>query len=513
MVVTEAEQLEANLKDPLWRLSNLYKIIVKVNENDEGKVILFKPNRAQRRFIKRMWHRNIILKARQLGFSTLVALLWLDYALFNENARCGIIAQDKPSAEAIFRDKVKFAYENLPPELLAVMPLKADNSSELLFAHNNSSIRVATSMRSGTIDRLHVSEYGKICAKYPDKAKEVRTGSIPAVPKSGIIIIESTAEGQDGDFFTMTQRAMAQQESKTALNERDYRFHFFPWWEAPEYELDPAGINLTAKDRDYFDKVEAEIGIELSQRKRAWYVATRNADFEESPEDMWQEYPSTPQEAFQVSTEGCYYTNQLANARKDGRICRIPKLEIPVDTFWDIGNSDMTAIWFKQKVGLEHRFIKYYENSGETLGHYAKYLQDTGYIFGRHFLPHDANHKKLSDTNKSVKEMLEALSVRNIDIVPVITDELTGIQMTRDAFSQCVFDEVDCAQGLKRLQGFKKAWNAQTGSWKPTPRPNDENAHGADAFRQFGQALDGGMLKGVIDAPARRKPKGSWRSI
>ena len=67
-------------------------------DDGEGTVVPFKPNRAQRRLISKLWHRNVILKARQLGFTTLVAILWLDHALFNENQRCGIIAQDREGA-------------------------------------------------------------------------------------------------------------------------------------------------------------------------------------------------------------------------------------------------------------------------------------------------------------------------------------------------------------------------------------------------------------------------------
>ncbi len=309
-------QLAANLADPMWRISNLYKIIIKGGQGEDDLVIQFKPNRAQRRFIRRLWHRNIILKARQLGFTTLVAIVWLDHALFNANVRCGIIAQDREAAEAIFRDKVKFAYENLPAPLKEAMPLKRDSATELLFAHNNSSIRVATSMRSGTIHRLHVSEFGKICAKFPDKAREVVTGSIPAVPKNGILIIESTAEGREGEFYEMTQRAIAKQQAGTALTERDYRFHFFPWHSEPNYRMDPAGVVLTDKDREYFEQIEAKLGVTISAEQRAWYVATRDADFSGDPEKMWQEYPSTPDEAFQKSTEGCYYVQQLAAAQQ-----------------------------------------------------------------------------------------------------------------------------------------------------------------------------------------------------
>jgi hypothetical protein len=107
-------KLQQMLADPMWRISNLYKIIVKGTDEDEGLVLQFKPNRAQRRFIERLHHRNIILKARQLGFTTLIAIVWLDHALFNANSRCGIIAHDREAAKVIFRDKVKFAYDNLP---------------------------------------------------------------------------------------------------------------------------------------------------------------------------------------------------------------------------------------------------------------------------------------------------------------------------------------------------------------------------------------------------------------
>ena len=332
--MSDVSKLTAALDDPLWRLSNLYKIITKADDDDEGMVVTFKPNRAQRRLIKRLWHRNLILKARQLGFSTLVCILWLDTALFSkEPIRCGIIAQDREAAEALFRGKVKFAYENLPDWLRERMPLAKATASELEFAHNGSSIRVATSMRSGTIHRLHISEFGKICAKYPDKAREVVTGSIPAVPKSGICIIESTAEGQDGYFYEMTKRAQALAEQGAELTVKDWRFHFYAWWMAPEYTIDPEGVVFTEADLAYFNEVEAKIGRALTEGQRAWYVTTRRADFADEAPLMWQEYPSFPDEAFQVSTEGCYYAAQLANARKQGRILKtLPVEAAPVNT-------------------------------------------------------------------------------------------------------------------------------------------------------------------------------------
>lgn len=503
-------ELLANLNDPMWRISHLYKIIIKGDAyDDENLVIPFKPNRAQLRFIDRLHHRSIILKARQLGFTTLIAIVWLDHALFNANVRCGIIAQDRDAAEVIFRDKVKFAYDNLPPLLKEAMPLVKDSASELLFGHNNSSIRVATSMRSGTIHRLHISEFGKICAKYPDKAKEVMTGSIPAVPLSGITIIESTAEGAEGEFHDLTQRAIAMQQQGKTLTERDYRFHFFPWHEEEGYEMEPVGVVMGDKDRAYFERIESEIGHVLSERKRAWYVATRDADFTGKEERMWQEYPSTPKEAFQQSTEGAYYANQMAIVRKQGRICTVPVVSAPVNTFWDIGNSDGCAVWFHQQVGLEHRFINYYEAFGENLAHYYKALQDMGYILGRHYFPHDADHKRLSDDNRSVREMMEGLGLRNIEVVERITNIGTGIEMTRNALAQCWFDEAGCKDGITRLDNYKKRWSAAQGRY--IDEPDHAGSEGPDAFRQFAQALDGGLI-GIVSKQFKRKPGSSWRT-
>lgn len=446
--------------------------------------------------------------------TTLIAIAWLDHALFNANARCGIIAHDRDSAKVIFRDKVKFAYDNLPEDLKARMPLAANNADELLFAHNNSSIRVATSMRSGTIHRLHVSEFGKVCAKYPDKATEIVTGSLPAVPLSGITVIESTAEGQEGDFHDMTRKAQNAQRQGKALSVRDYRLHFFPWWEEDGYTLpdeEAAKVVMTEADAAYFHKIEAEIGRTLSPGKRAWYVSTREAELQGKHERMWQEYPSTVDEAFQVSKEGVYYAKELADARHGGRILKIPVVDAPVSSAWDIGNRDFTAIWLFQKVGMETRFIKYYEASGEPLSHYVKWLQDQGHIYGHHYLPHDASHKRLSDSNKSVQEMLEDLGLQGIEIVPRIDNELHGIAMVRAQFSSWFFDEVGCAEGLKRLDGFKKSWNSQVGAWRATPA-QDDNCHGADAIRQLAQAVESGIYIGPGRAKKPAARRGSWRS-
>lgn len=510
---TNPEELARCLADPEWRLFSgcLYKIMIKGDDGEDAMVMPFKPNRAQRRFITRLWHRNLILKARQLGFTTLVAILWLDHALFNANQRCGIIAQDREAAEIIFRDKVKFGYENLPVEIRERFPLSTDSKTELLFAHNNSSIRVATSMRSGTIHRLHVSEFGKICAKYPDKAQEVVTGSIPAVPTNGILIIESTAEGREGEFFKMTELAQALEQSKAPLTPKEYRFHFYAWWQEPRYRLPSVTVPISREEHEYFDLIEAQMGCKIDPDQRAWYVATKRADFSGAEERMWQEYPSTPLEAFQVSTEGNYYAKDMILLRKRGGITRVPALDLPVNTFWDIGNGDGCAIWFHQELRGEDRFIDYYEAHNEDLRHYVKDLKERGYLFGTHYLPHDAEHKRLGDYNKSTKEMLQdLLPGQTFDIVPRITELITGVQQTRKHLKGAYFDTEGTKEGIKRIDGYKKRFSQADNRYTDQPNKANGCSEGADALRQWAQAKELGMV-GATATAYEEPPAPDWR--
>lgn len=521
----DADTLHRCLNDRVWRLSNLYKIITKGDGDGEGDglVMTFKPNLAQRRFLRRLHNRNVILKARQLGFTTLITLLFLDTALFAKSpVRCGVIAHEREVAEMIFRDKVLFAYNHLPDELRAEFPLSKKNATTLEFGHNGASIRVATSMRGGTIHRLHVSELGKIAAKYPAKAREVMTGSIPAVPQSGILVVESTAEGQEGAFYDMAMRALELQEKGAPLTARDPMFHFFPWHDAPEYTVDAPGMAFGPADNLYFAEVRAKTGRELTHGQKAWYVLTRRNDFADDAPLMWQEYPSYPEEAFKVSTEGCYYAAQMSAARVQGRIMEsVPIHPSPVYSFWDLGRGDMTAIWLMQRVGAHHRFIGYYEASGEDLSHFAQWLQDQAHsrrlVYGRHYLPHDAAHRRMGatpDTSRTMEDMLRGLMPgQRTEIVPRVSNITAGIQAVRNVFASCVWDETECKDGLHRLATYRKAWDKMRGCWRDEPM-HDEASHGADAFRQFGQVVDAGETFGAGTLPLPPSPAGArqgWR--
>ena len=246
--------------------------------------------------------------------------------------------------------------------------------------------------------------------------------------------------------------------------------------------------------------------------QRAWYIATKQADFSGAEERMWQEYPSTPDEAFQLSTEGNYYAKDMAALRKRGGICDVLVLDAPVNTFWDIGRSDGCAIWFHQELRGEDRFINYLEAHNEDLRFYVAELRKLGYLFGTHYLPHDANHKRLSDYNKSTKEQLQALMPgETFQIVPLITQLITGIQATRKHLKTAYFDKTRCKQGIARIEGYRKRFNRADNRFTDEPDKSNGCSEGADALRQWAQQKELGSIGAKSHNDYEPPPPPDWR--
>src|SRR5262245_32973453 len=249
-------------------------------------------------------------------------------------------------------------------------------------------------MRGGTLQYLHVSEFGKICAQYPDKAREIVTGALNTVEAGQFIVIESTAEGQEGPFYRMCQEARALSEMGKPLTPLDMKFHFFPWWKDPAYAL-TSRVTISEDHERYFEQLEAA-GIKLTEGQKAWYVKKDHT----LEGDMKREYPSTPDEAFEQALEGAYFAHQLAAAAKQERIGSFPlDVRKPVNTFWDLGRNDQNCIWLHQWVNGHHRFVGYYENSGEFIGHYVSWLKEWSrerdVTFGDHYVPHDGDRESV----------------------------------------------------------------------------------------------------------------------
>ena len=286
-------------KDQQWRLNNLYYII-----DSTARKIKFQMNAVQLRLYMFMWYLTLVLKSRQHGITTFICLYFLDVCLFNSNIHAGIIAHNREDAEAFFRDKIKFAYDNLPNWLKNARETESENARELSFP-NGSVIRVGTSMRSTTLQYLHISEFGKLCAKYPEKAREVVTGSLNTVHQGQFIFIESTAEGRKGYYHDYAMKALDLDRRKADLSHLDFKFFFFSWFDDSKNQTEGI-VDIPHELAIYFDEL-AQKGIKLTAQQKSWYVL-KSA---QQGDDMHREFPSTPEEAFESVAADCFFTGAL----------------------------------------------------------------------------------------------------------------------------------------------------------------------------------------------------------
>lgn len=214
---------------------------------------------------------------------------------------------------------------------------------------------------------------------------------------------------------------------------------------------------------------------------------------------------------FDAAVPGSYYGPQIKAAQdaSPSRICRVPyDPAIKVDTAWDLGIDDYTAIWFFQQVGREVRAIDYFETSGEGLQAIVREaIASKPYVYGTHYLPHDVMVRELGAGGRSRYETLGGLGLANMN-VGVAAEPEDRINASRQVIPITWFDAEKCATGLDHLRNYRKRWNKSTSSY--TGPLHDSASHGADAFGEF--AVN---RRAALEA-ARPRPKngapGGWMS-
>lgn len=199
------------------------------------------------------------------------------------------------------------------------------------------------------------------------------------------------------------------------------------------------------------------------------------------------EYDQEFECSFEASVKGAIYAKELADARAEKRVGRVPvDPAIGVTTAWDIGMADSTAIWFAQVLRSgEVRLIDYYEAQGEGLPHYAKVLKDKGYNYDKHIGPHDLQVREMA-SGRSRIEVARSLGI-TFRIAPQVSLE-DGIHAARMLLPRCYFDGRRCDAGLEALGSYKRDWNTRISEFKATP-VHDWAEHGASAFRYLAVAL------------------------
>jgi hypothetical protein len=459
-----------NLTSKMWRLNNLYTIITK----DKRKTIL-KLNYSQRQVLTQFKHpRKIILKSRQQGISTLYCAYYLDSCITKPNYSAGIQSYGKDEAEKLAQ-RAKLMWDGIPEVFKRALgiDLVKCNTQEMQFS--NGSIFKIGNFRGDTLQGLHVSELGKIAIKFPEKARELKTGAFEAVGKGNRITIESTAEGKTGLFYELWKKASLKAGNRSELTPFDFEAIFLSWMQDPDCNIDTR-IAIPVELSKYFNDLEQLLNIKLTDTQKWWYCAK----YETLGEDMKREYPSYPEEAFEQSVEGTYYKNEYAKLRIGSELYD-PNLR--VHSAFDLGmNDDFSIGFFQIDIRDQVKIIGEYTNSGHGLEHYAdvfKQLTKTrGWKHGITFVPHDIKQRELI----AGKTRWQALKELGFNPVLVKKHKVQdGIEATRQFLKEVIIDE-SCETIRGAIQNYRKRYDQKLGVFLDAPL-HDEFSHPADMLR------------------------------
>ena len=230
-------------------------------------------------------------------------------------------------------------------------------------------------------------------------------------------------------------------------------------------------------ERTYVRKVNSD---EIEQLLSPEIIFEREKMRKENPELFEHVYLGEPL----TVASGSIYGKQIAQAREDGRIGKVPyDGSAPVYAALDLGVGDSTAIIFFQPVGQEIHYIDYYESSGEDLAHYISVLANKPWDYRQIFLPHDARARELQ-TGKTREEFFREHGYNNVTILRPsnYTFGQDDINMTsRPKFSRCWFDKEKCARLIECLSAYHYEYDEKNKLLKDKPK-HDWSSHASDAF-------------------------------
>jgi phage terminase large subunit len=390
--------------------------------------IPYKPRPLQREVHKSLKRFNVLVCHRRFGKSVLAINELILHAVNNPNHKLAYIAPTYRQGKAI-------AWDYLKQYTKPLMYFGGDkNETELrIDLWNGSKIQIYGADNNDSLRGLGF--HGVIMDEYAIMAPRTWTEIVrPAISDTlGWVIFIGTPMGHN------------------------------QFWEVYDYAL--------RGHKDWFGKLyrASETGVipddELKQAASIMTEEQYNQEFECS---------------FTAAVSGSYYGKLMTKADNENRIGHVPlDSNVGVETWWDLGIGDSTAIWFAQRVGEEVHLIDYYENSGESLMHYADVLEDKGYAYSRHIAPHDIQARELG-TGKSRLEVSQELGIM-FEVAPRLEVD-HGIESVRNALPYCWFDREKCKLGIDALRQYRKQWDEKNQVFKSKPL-HDWCSHSADAFR------------------------------
>ncbi len=481
MTAEQTRFLRDELSSKLWRMNNLYTIRDKNNVKQ-----IMRLNANQRIVLEQYRHnKKIILKSRQTGVSTLYLAYNLDDCLFKPGWQAGIQSYGQDEA-AKLQKRAQLMWEELDPNIRTMIgiTLTSDNQKGMTFS--NGSILKIGNFRGDTLQSLHVSELAKIAKKYPEKARELKTGAFESVSPDNRITIESTADGQSGLFYDIWQKAAGLLARGKRLTPLDFQAIFLPWFDDPDCQIFiDSPEEILPQTVEYLAELPA--GRDLTQSQINWL----DSKLDSLGDDFNQEYPATPDLAFSQSVEGTYFHTQHQRLLREKRLGYFPHVPgIDVDTAWDLGVNDEMVIIFSQSVDGIPRVINSYHNTGKGIEFYVDVLHSLRatyeYSYGWTILPHDIEVLEMGSGMTRTQSMRKN-GIRRIRILKRLKF-MDSIQVARNFIDICQINEATASHVELSIQQYRKKYDKQIGAYLNTD-VHDIHSNYMAALRYLAQGL------------------------
>lgn len=538
-MIEDSEELRKNLSSPLWRIRNIYTI-----RNRKGKPEKFIPTKEQEAVLEQIYifkrKKIFIPKARQLGMSTLIAIITLDSIMYGTGVQISISDFVSGNAKKKLEEKIVYAFDKLPDFLKNEWEVITHNKQSGEFrirlkalkgVDKESAVYAGDQIRGGTNQLIHLSELGETQIKAPERAKEIIEGGLPSA-ESSLIIIETTWHGgKSGKLYRILNSALKTPDHLKD-KDKDYFVIFFPWDTEPTYTHSGDPSQITDEIHAYFDDLQKENGKTYSLGQRLWYQRKK----EDYGERIYSIYPSKLSEIFLAPVEGAVFAREVDQARTSGRISSFkhdPKR--PVHTLWDIGAPQNTIVWYFQIIEDKFHFIDVdvvknddEEISGVDLNfsERVKMMNEKPYTYGYHYLPHDGRRKDDLRNRTTAQEDLKRHGLKgSILVVPRITQKYLAVDKTKQMFHRFHFDDERCGPALEGIAMYRRKQDPFDEKKFLNEFVHDWTSHLADSLMQLATAeiyhyltsegeefmsnmmLDGQAVKALSAEMSRRVPE------
>jgi len=489
---------------PIFRLTcgKIYKI-----RNDEGEPEWFIPKPEQRQIIELIYTVGIkfliILKARQLGMSTLISLINLDTIIWSTSVQTTLIDYNGDNARKKMVEKVIYAYDRLPPTVAALTSIRAKNTQTGEFATGpnvahcseadakmRSSGFFGDQPRGGTSQFMHISEWSEIAARFPQRSADIKTGALSSA-KRGVIVIETTWHGgKRGDVWPFVKAALeTPPEHRTAQTPF---LQFFAWWTDPNNRVKGSPEAIKPETHAYFAEIKRSWpkeldGIEFDHEQMLWYQETSV----KIGVYMRGQNPTVLEECFQSIIKGAIWAEAIAKCRQEGRITNVPHdPTLEVDTFWDLGAPANTAIKFVQHRGGFHHLIASQQGGWSYVPDLVRGLKLRGYKYHIHFLPHDGAQTDRGGATfeKVFRDELDKQGVSGrIEIIKRANSVWPGVNHMTSMFEKLLIDQ-SCKKFIEAAENYRRRPDPNNDEKFTDDIVKDYTSHEADSARTMSEA-------------------------